>query len=59
MSDVRFLLDGELSANMARSFAIAAVMAAPITGGTAMSAATLDQRRTAPRKAGRRSTSSP
>src|SRR5260370_38970275 len=43
MNDVRFPLDGELSANMVRSFAIAAPMAAAITGGTESAAATLDQ----------------
>jgi aldose 1-epimerase len=42
MSDMRFPLDRELSANMARSFAIAAAMAAAITSGTAIDAATLD-----------------
>jgi aldose 1-epimerase len=43
MSDVRFPLDGERIANMARSFAIAAAMATAITVGTASAAATLDQ----------------
>jgi aldose 1-epimerase len=43
MSDVRFPLDGERTANMARSFAIAAAMAVAITGATASAAATLDQ----------------
>jgi aldose 1-epimerase len=43
MSDMRFPLDGELIANMARSFAIAAAMAAAIAGGAASAAATLDQ----------------
>ncbi len=43
MSDLRFPLDSELSANAARSFAIAAALAGAITGGTASAAATLDQ----------------
>src|SRR5260370_22604958 len=43
MSDVRFPFDGELSANRVRSFAIAAALAAAITGGTESAAATLDQ----------------
>jgi aldose 1-epimerase len=41
MSDVRFLLDGERIANMARSSAIAAALA--IAGGAASAAATLDR----------------
>jgi aldose 1-epimerase len=41
-SDVRFGLHGKLSANMARAFAIAAALAAAITGRTANAAATLD-----------------
>ncbi len=38
-----FPLDGELSANVARSFTVAAALAGAITGGTASAAATLDQ----------------
>jgi len=40
---MRFPLDGELSANVARSFAIAAALAGAITGGTASAAAPLDR----------------
>src|SRR5260370_3722626 len=43
MKGVRLPLDGELGANRVRSFAIAAAMAAAITGGTESAAATLDQ----------------
>src|SRR5260370_18448349 len=43
MSDVRFPLDGELSANRVRSFALAAARAGGIGGGTGSAAATLDQ----------------
>src|SRR5260370_18838412 len=42
-SDVCFRLHGKLGANLARAFAIAAALAAAITGGTANAAATLDQ----------------
>ena len=42
-SDACFRLVGKLSTNMAPAFAIAAALAAVITGGTESAAATLDQ----------------
>ena len=42
-SELCLRLHGKLGANIARAFAIAAALAAAITGGTADAAATLDQ----------------
>jgi hypothetical protein len=41
-SDVCFRLHGKLAANMARAFAVAAALAAAMTGGAANAVATLD-----------------